>query len=598
MRKLHFFNTFAVITVLAFTAFTQQPSDPTPTPTPDETAEKIKEEAVALIRTTLQDVGGMRTIENRISFTSELAGLMWYHDQREASALFSGVVNDYKTLISQYDTQMNSLQMAGASPNDYGGGLFGPEPTDMSRLSRKARVASMVRQQIAMSLAEHVPELALNFFYDSISIVTNESLKRQLSSGDEQFEFKLIARIAESNLDRAVELTEDSLKKGLNYNHISLLKQVYEKDQDKGIIFGGKVLSAFKSTDKDTLSDHVTSSLLQLGIEKLDASQKEPAKKPLYTQAELRDIADQFAMKILQEGEEYERWSAMSYARTIEKVLPSRAAQIRAKYPEPPAGNGSGRGGAVLSTGISVPPPPMAITGSSGTGVRVGDPNSDPQLIAKAKVEENMKKLGMAELPKEERDKIIAEARRLINDQRSREAKIMALSMLAAQVRKAGDGQLSSEIMLDASRLVNPHPKHIRDMMLTLVLIAGYAETEPENAFALIEQTIYRANELLAAAAKIGEFVDVNEEMFVDGEMQVGAFGGDMVRELTSSLGMAESTVSKLVKTDFAKTRALTDRFDRVETRVLAKMVILRTVLGKKDKNTKPGEIIGLATDF
>src|SRR5690606_11598082 len=99
MRKLHFFNTFAVITVLAFTAFTQQPSDPTPTPTPDETAEKIKEEAVALIRTTLQDVGGMRTIENRISFTSELAGLMWYHDQREASALFSGVVNDYKTLI-------------------------------------------------------------------------------------------------------------------------------------------------------------------------------------------------------------------------------------------------------------------------------------------------------------------------------------------------------------------------------------------------------------------------------------------------------------------------------------------------------------------
>jgi len=81
---------------------------------------------------------------------------------------------------------------------------------------------------------------------------------------------------------------------------------------------------------------------------------------------------------------------------------------------------------------------------------------------------------------------------------------------------------------------------------------------------------------------KIGEFIDVSEEMITDGEAQVGAFGGGMIRGLGKELGVAEATISTLVKADFAKTKALTNRFDRPEVRVLAKMLVLRSVLGKK----------------
>ena len=47
-------------------------------------------------------------------------------------------------------------------------------------------------------------------------------------------------------------------------------------------------------------------------------------------------------------------------------------------------------------------------------------------------------------------------------------------------------------------------------------------------------------------------------------------------------MGVAESTLISLVRADFAKTRALTNRFDRPEVRILAKMLVLRSVLGKK----------------
>jgi hypothetical protein len=89
---------------------------------------------------------------------------------------------------------------------------------------------------------------------------------------------------------------------------------------------------------------------------------------------------------------------------------------------------------------------------------------------------------------------------------------------------------------------------------------------------------------------RIGEFIDVTEEMIVDGEVQVGSFGGGMLRGLTGEIGIAESTVGKLVRTDFDKTRSLTNRFDRTEIRVLAKMLVLRSVLGKKAP-TKPTEL-------
>jgi hypothetical protein len=124
---------------------------------------------------------------------------------------------------------------------------------------------------------------------------------------------------------------------------------------------------------------------------------------------------------------------------------------------------------------------------------------------------------------------------------------------------------------------------------LSWLLASGFAETDPDRAFPLLEETIGRANTTLEAFVKVGEFIDVAEEMIQDGEVQVGAFGGQMVRGLTSELGMADTTIIVLAKADFGKTKQLTNRFDRPEIRILAKMMVLRAVLNPK-KAPKPEE--------
>jgi hypothetical protein len=151
--------------------------------------------------------------------------------------------------------------------------------------------------------------------------------------------------------------------------------------------------------------------------------------------------------------------------------------------------------------------------------------------------------------------------------------------------------------MKDAESLVNPQPKNYQDFLLTWMLASGYAQANPDKAFPLLQDTISRANDTLAAFVKTAEFIDVNGEIIDDGEVQVGAFGGSMVRDLTRELNMADSTIRVLAKADFDKTKDLTNRFDRTEVRILAKMLVLRAVLGDKKSDKALPDVEMVMTD-
>lgn len=178
----------------------------------------------------------------------------------------------------------------------------------------------------------------------------------------------------------------------------------------------------------------------------------------------------------------------------------------------------------------------------------------------------------------------------------ARSGKLLGLSLLAAQVARLGDKELAAEIMRDAERLVNPQPKNYRDFMFSLMLVSGFAEADPDKAFTLLDDVISRTNDTLAAFVKVAEFIDTADELVDNGEVQVGAFGGSMITGLTKELGVANGTINSLVKADFAKTRALTNRFDRIEIRVLAKMMVLRAILD--DRRPDDSEVKAEAVFF
>jgi hypothetical protein len=197
---------------------------------------------------------------------------------------------------------------------------------------------------------------------------------------------------------------------------------------------------------------------------------------------------------------------------------------------------------------------------------------------------EDVKKLEDKKLPKEERDKIIAKAREIIKKVKDREQKVMALSLLASQVAAFGDKELADEIMTEARNLVPFQPKNYKDYLSVWMLSSGYAQVDTEKAFPLLEDTVFRLNETIGAFIKVAEFIDVRGEFIEDEEVQVGSFGGEITRDLLSELGAANRTLLTLAKADFPRTKSLTNKFDRLEVRILAKMLVLRAVLGENKK--------------
>ena len=581
MPRLVLATLFLLAAHLAF--FGQTVTEPKRT----EEAEKLREKAVEFLRETSQDVSRMRSVENRISFSAELASLMWFHSEKETKTMYYATMADFKQLVMQLDAEYNMLDPALATDEDamgpsfFGGGGRSP-------IERKMRIAMAVRQQIAMSLAEHEPELAYNFFYDTGALITNPQFRTEIEEADKNFEIQLVKQIAETNAASAAKLAARSIKDGIDGNHVELLKKIYTKDADKGIEFGAALLSKIKS-DKDAVKGlYVYSSLLNYGAENLEESRKPKGKKPIYSQSDLRDLAESFARDLLDGNDEEAPYGAVGYADQIDKFAPGRGAQIRAKYKASNNGAMSAMTNAANKAAYAMANAANAIATNSNSA---GGPDVDGDEAAKREEEiakqfvKDVETVGSKSLPKEEREKIVAKVRKVIATTPGKDKKITALSLLAAQVAKAGDKELADEIMRDAERLINPSPKNYRDFLYTWMVSSGYAEANPEKAFPMLESTILRANETISAFVKVAEFIDVNEEMVDDGEVQVGMFGGQMIRGVTKELGIANTTLMSLAKADFTKTKALTNAFDRVEIRVLAKMLILRAVLDDKKKD-------------
>lgn len=136
--------------------------------------------------------------------------------------------------------------------------------------------------------------------------------------------------------------------------------------------------------------------------------------------------------------------------------------------------------------------------------------------------------------------------------------------------------------MDDGRTLVNFQPKNYLEYMKIWLLASGYAPIEAEKSFPLLEDAVFRLNDTISAFIKAGEFIDANNDFIEDGEVQIGSFGGEISRELTRNLGTTDATIRSLVIADFSRTRALTNKFERPEARILAKMLVLRSILGDK----------------
>jgi hypothetical protein len=539
----------------------------------DEISPELKKEAVAFLRETATDVNTLRTLENRISFSSEIANLMWFNDEKEARAMFQAIINEFRQLLTQYNSQ--AIAAGTGVDADENGAVTSAAKVD---IPRKFFKMLNVRQQIATSIAENDAQLAFDFLTDTALTTTHLDYRRQIEQSDGYFQTRLVSQIAAQDPAAALKYGRRTLAKGFTYEHINLLKKIYEKDQEKGAAFGEDILAKFKSADAKPDRFYYLNGLLSLGAENLE---KGKTKTPMFSEQSLRELADLLAQDVLKRGNA-EGSDVAAYISQIEKFSPARAAEVRQKLAlktQLGAGTGTGRAtgsGATLGVGASSAPRlPRSMS------------NGESEQDGQKQMLESMQNLGAKQLSKEERQKVVGQARKIIAGIKEPTARLFALSALASQIATAGDKELAVQIMDEAKNTVNPQPKHYQEFMQIWLLAGGYAQVDADKAFPILEDAIFRINDTISAGIKVAEFMDTNNEILEDGEVQVGSFGGGMTRQLMSGLGVIDTTIQSLAKADFTRTKALTNKFDRSEARILAKMLVLRGIFGEKKEVTQ-----------
>lgn len=529
----------------------------------DEISPELKKEAVTFLRETAADVNALRTLENRISFQSELANLMWFNDEKEARAMFRAIINDFSQLLSQYNAQAMTAESAVGTNEE---SLFAD--TGKNNMARKFGKALNVRQQIATSLAENDAQLAFDFLTDTAQTVTAPAFRKQTEATDAYFQTRLLNQIVTQNVDTALKYGRKTLEKKFTHEHINLLQKIYQKDADKGASFGEDVLAKIKLDGLKAGYYEGLGELMNLSISNLEQT-KGNNKTPIFSEQSKREIAELLAQELLRveisEGSE-----VVQYLSQIEKYAPARAAQIRQKYAaKMQSGTGSGIGSGRLSGSTRM------------SGTMSSNSTENAEQAQQKQTMESLQNIGAKQLSKEERQKVVGQARKIIIGIKEPTAKLFALSALAAQTVRV-DKELAVEIMDDARKSVNLQPKNYQEFMQIWLLAGGYAQVDADKSFPILEDAVFRINDTLSAFLKVAEFMDTNGEIIEDDEVQIGSFGGGMTRQLLSGLGATDKTIVSLAKADFNRTKALTNKFDRPEARILAKMLVLRGILGNK----------------
>jgi len=579
-------KTLLLLTILALNLCVFSQTE-TKTASKTDEVKKLEANAVELLKETSSDVNNLRSLPNRIGFSAELASLMWFHDERQAKQMYGSVVSDFRELLARYNADFNALSSE-AIPGT------AEDPSDRMLAEKRMRTAISVAQQIATSIADHDPELAINFYFDSVAAISNVEFRKQVELQNNYFESQLLTKIAQKNPSKVVPYAIRSLGRGFSGQHLQMLRDLYAKDPDAAVAFGDAIVSSLRSSKIDANNWWAVSELLGIGTDAIRESKKPGGKRAVFSESQLREVSESLAAALLDLKRD-DLGMVEGLLVQIERYTPGRAAQVRSKF-------------GIKKTPLSVPQTEVATVG-------VADPEITETAMLEAKVENNpqmqaaleqskkndqmmqdAEKLSNKELSTEERSKLIAQVRKIIAQTPGREKKIGALCFLAAQVKIAGDKELAASILKEAASFVNPQPKNYQDFLLTWSLAAGYASAEPDSAFALLEDTISRANDTIEAFVKVGEFIDITGEMVDEGEVQVGALGGSMVRSMTPEMGLADATITLLARADFAKTRDLTNKFERAEVRVLAKMLVIRSILTDKTPQ-KPESEKAMSTD-
>ena len=189
----------------------------------DTAAKVLEQKALKLLESVAGQVDTLHSPENRARIGSNVAELLWNHDEKRARSLFAATGDDIRTGL-----------------NNTNSGEPGRELT--------FPVFSKLRRDIIERIARHDPDLALEFLRSTRPPIDLQP-RYETQSVERAIELQLAGQIAAKNPQLALKLGRQLLAEGFSPDLFQVLTKLAQKDKDAALDFYKAIVDKLKTTN-------------------------------------------------------------------------------------------------------------------------------------------------------------------------------------------------------------------------------------------------------------------------------------------------------------------------------------------------------------
>ena len=551
-----------------------------------EQRQELEKKTLALLNEIASAGWSLKLPENRLFVMAGAADLLWPVDEKRARNLYWDALNS-----------INSISPAVRSTNE------NPSKADREKIVQAYFSIFRLRQQLLRRIARRDSQLALDMLR-----ATRQVPPRQFGPGlplpdERDLEQEIAGEVAAHDPAQALQVARQSLAKGLTLELLNLLYQLNQKDSEKASQFAGDIITKLQTAN---IATDFRASII--AVQLLESSRTPDANRP----AKLVSVA---SMKVLNLNDEQKRDlvellidAALSASANsnllfeiselmpeIDRFFPERRASLERKlatFNETLSKEQRDQNTQNMLVRRGVPEDIVRNAAAADEGTRLmlynqaaisavfrGQTDSFRDFVSKEVSASGERRKILDFLDAEEISatagrKQLDDLRNLLPKIRRKEERARAMAELALLLKEKGENEEASTLLDDAATLIKTDLNDEKQTNALLTLLSVYAIVDPAKAFAIAERTVDQANSQISLLMLLDRVVKTGavkkSEIILD---QAGMLPLDFL------LFKYGKGVAALAKADFNRTRALADRFERNELKLMAQLFIVKGLL-------------------
>ena len=551
-----------------------------------EQRQELEKKTLALLNEIASAAWGLKLPENRLFIMASAADLLWTFDEKRARNLFWEALNSINSITPQVAANNES-----------------PSKAEREKISQAHLTTFRMRQKLLLQIARRDSQLALDMLRATRQVSPRQPGSELVFADDRELEQQIATEVAARDPAQALQVARQSLAKGLTFELLNLLYQLNQKDSEKASQFAGEIITKLQTINVAT---DLRASIIAIQL-------LENSRTPELNRSAA--VVSARSVKVLSLSDDQKRklvemltdaaltasananllYEISELMPEIQNFFPERRAALERKIAAfnetlPRQQRNQNLYNTLIRRGIPEEIIRSAATADDATRMMLyqqaviiaagrGKTDSFRDFLSNGVSDggdrrEILDLLDAEEISTAASRKQIDTLRNLLPKIGRKEERARAMAEVALLLKEKGEDAEAASLLDEAASLIKTDLKDERKTNALLTLLVAYAVVDPPKAFALAERTVDRANAQISVLMLLDKVVKTGavrkSEIILD---QAGIMPIDFL------LFRYGKGVVALAKADFNRTRALADRFERNELRLLAQLLIVKGLL-------------------